>query len=77
MYCTSFSAFSSQINLGIYMQDKEKEFSVLVDRSVGGSSILDGQIELMLHRSVVIFFKKSVFVCLFLWVATMKKAETQ
>ena len=26
------------------------EFSVLVDRSVAGSSILDGQIELMLHR---------------------------
>ncbi|RWW86298.1 hypothetical protein BHE74_00004928 [Ensete ventricosum] len=39
-----------QINLGIYMQDDSAEFSVLVDRSVGGSSILDGQIELMLHR---------------------------
>lgn len=39
-----------QINLGIYMQDDSTEFSVLVDRSVGGSSILDGQIELMLHR---------------------------
>lgn len=39
-----------QINLGIYMKDNEKEFSVLVDRSVGGSSLSDGQIELMLHR---------------------------
>lgn len=35
------------------MQDSEKEFSILVDRSVGGTSILDGQIELMLHRYIV------------------------
>ncbi|THU46057.1 hypothetical protein C4D60_Mb09t00950 [Musa balbisiana] len=41
------------INLGIYMQDDSTEFSVLVDRSVGGSSILDGQIELMLHRRLL------------------------
>lgn len=39
-----------QINLGIYVHDSKKEFSVLVDRSLGGSSIVDGQIELMLHR---------------------------
>ena len=32
------------------MEDGSKELSVLVDRSVGGSSIKDGQIELMLHR---------------------------
>ncbi|CAN6572506.1 unnamed protein product [Malus baccata var. baccata] len=38
------------INLGIYMQDNSTEFSVLVDRSIGGSSTVDGQIELMLHR---------------------------
>ncbi|KAF4397582.1 hypothetical protein G4B88_027322 [Cannabis sativa] len=42
------------INLGIYMQDDKKEFSVLVDRSVGGSSLLDGQIELMLHRRLLL-----------------------
>ncbi|KAL5581467.1 hypothetical protein UlMin_013909 [Ulmus minor] len=42
------------INLGIYLQDEEKEFSVLVDRSVGGSSIVDGQIELMLHRRILL-----------------------
>ncbi|KAK6928596.1 Glycosyl hydrolase family 38, C-terminal, partial [Dillenia turbinata] len=41
------------INLGIYVQDNTSEFSVLVDRSVGGSSILDGQIELMLHRRLL------------------------
>lgn len=41
-----------QINLGIYVEDNEKELSVLVDRPVGGSSLIDGQIELMLHRSL-------------------------
>ncbi|OMO99297.1 hypothetical protein COLO4_13373 [Corchorus olitorius] len=38
------------VNLGIYLQDNSTELSVLVDRSVGGSSLVDGQIELMLHR---------------------------
>ena len=42
-----------QINLGIYVQDGSSELSVLVDRSVGGSSLIDGQIELMLHRFVL------------------------
>ncbi|KAF8694238.1 hypothetical protein HU200_038373 [Digitaria exilis] len=42
-----------QVNLGIYVEDGSKELSVLVDRSVGGSSIKDGQIELMLHRRLL------------------------
>lgn len=37
------------------MQDNRTEFSILVDRSLGGSSIVDGQIELMLHRYVFVF----------------------
>ncbi|GLT27153.1 hypothetical protein SLA2020_021770 [Shorea laevis] len=41
------------INLGIYMQDESTELSVLVDRSLGGSSLVDGQIELMLHRRLL------------------------
>ncbi|XP_045793095.1 LOW QUALITY PROTEIN: alpha-mannosidase At3g26720-like [Trifolium pratense] len=41
------------VNLGIYMQDSSTELSVLVDRSVGGSSLVDGQIELMLHRRLL------------------------
>lgn len=41
------------INLGIYMEDGNNELSVLVDRAVGGSSIMDGQIELMLHRRLL------------------------
>ncbi|KAJ7971780.1 Alpha-mannosidase [Quillaja saponaria] len=42
------------INLGIYIQDNKSEFSVLVDRSLGGSSLVDGQIELMLHRRLLL-----------------------
>ncbi|XP_011098966.1 probable alpha-mannosidase At5g13980 isoform X1 [Sesamum indicum] len=41
------------INLGIYVKDNKKELSVLVDRAVGGSSLVDGQIELMLHRRLL------------------------
>ncbi|XP_023924146.1 alpha-mannosidase At3g26720 [Quercus suber] len=41
------------INLGIYVQDSSMELSVLVDRSVGGTSLVDGQIELMLHRRLL------------------------
>ncbi|KAL4366626.1 hypothetical protein GQ457_05G012270 [Hibiscus cannabinus] len=42
------------INLGIYTADKKSELSVLVDRATGGSSIKDGQIELMLHRRTIL-----------------------
>ncbi|KAI3958708.1 hypothetical protein MKW98_030373 [Papaver atlanticum] len=41
------------INLGLYIEDKSTELSVLVDRAVGGSSLVDGQIELMLHRRLL------------------------
>ncbi|KAH9308252.1 hypothetical protein KI387_036163, partial [Taxus chinensis] len=41
------------INLGMYMMDEKNEFSVLVDRAVGGSSIQDGQLEIMLHRRLL------------------------
>ncbi|GMP29805.1 hypothetical protein CsSME_00004761 [Camellia sinensis var. sinensis] len=41
------------VNLGIYIKDESTELSVLVDRAVGGSSLVDGQIELMLHRRLI------------------------
>ncbi|KAK7316862.1 hypothetical protein RJT34_00622 [Clitoria ternatea] len=41
------------INLGIYLKDESKEFSILIDRAVGGSSIIDGQLELMVHRRLL------------------------
>lgn len=49
MHCNATS-FSFQINLGIYFNDSNHEFSILVDRATGGASIEDGEIELMLHR---------------------------
>ncbi|XP_044500612.1 alpha-mannosidase isoform X1 [Mangifera indica] len=41
------------LNLGIYIEDKKSELSVLVDRATGGASIKDGQVELMLHRRIL------------------------
>ncbi|KAL7590163.1 hypothetical protein Lser_V15G38331 [Lactuca serriola] len=41
------------VNLGIYLKDETSELSLLVDRSVGGSNIVDGQLELMLHRRLL------------------------
>lgn len=41
------------VNLGIYLEDKSLELSVLVDRAIGASSLVDGQIELMLHRRLL------------------------
>lgn len=41
------------------MEDGSTELSVLVDRSVGGSSLVDGEIELMLHRFVHVFLSLS------------------
>ncbi|KAK9948409.1 hypothetical protein M0R45_003985 [Rubus argutus] len=41
------------LNLGIFTTDKKSEFSVLVDRATGGSSIQDGEVELMLHRRLL------------------------
>ncbi|KAH7518968.1 hypothetical protein FEM48_Zijuj09G0227800 [Ziziphus jujuba var. spinosa] len=41
------------VNLAIYIQDSSTELSVLVDRSVAGTSLVDGQIELMLHRRLL------------------------
>ncbi|XP_052729058.1 probable alpha-mannosidase At5g13980 isoform X2 [Vigna angularis] len=48
------------INLGIYVEDNKTEFSVLVDRSIGGSSLQDGQIELMVHRRLLLDDSKGV-----------------
>ncbi|KAI7740716.1 hypothetical protein M8C21_023527, partial [Ambrosia artemisiifolia] len=48
------------INLGAYVEDGTTELSVLVDRAVGGSSLVDGQIELMLHRRLLFDDAKGV-----------------
>ncbi|KAM7529592.1 hypothetical protein LguiB_033002 [Lonicera macranthoides] len=41
------------VNLGIFTTDKKSELSILVDRAIGGGSIKDGQLELMLHRRTI------------------------
>jgi hypothetical protein len=45
-----------QLNSGIYITDNVTDFSVLVDRSMGGSSINDGELEVMVHRSALILY---------------------
>ncbi|KAL5986035.1 hypothetical protein ACLOJK_028025 [Asimina triloba] len=44
----------SQLNLGMYTSDGKSELSVLVDRATGGASIQDGELELMLHRRMIV-----------------------
>nr|XP_015204430.1 PREDICTED: lysosomal alpha-mannosidase [Lepisosteus oculatus] len=41
------------VNTRIYMKDKQSQLTVLTDRSLGGSSIRDGSLELMLHRRLL------------------------
>lgn len=49
-----------QVNHGIYIKDHSTELSVLVDRAVGGSSIMDGELEIMLHRLLLISYFPSL-----------------
>uniref|UniRef100_A0ABM5FLY9 Alpha-mannosidase n=1 Tax=Pogona vitticeps TaxID=103695 RepID=A0ABM5FLY9_9SAUR len=41
------------VNSRIYIKDKKVQLTVLTDRSQGGSSILDGSLELMVHRRLL------------------------
>lgn len=41
------------VNLGMFIKDNSSEFTILVDRAVGGSSIKNGQLEIMLHRRLL------------------------
>lgn len=41
------------VNSRIYVKDKNTQFTVLTDRSQGGSSITDGSLELMVHRRLL------------------------
>ncbi|XP_017257760.1 alpha-mannosidase [Daucus carota subsp. sativus] len=41
------------LNLGIFTMDSKTELSILVDHATGGSSIEDGEIELMFHRRMI------------------------
>ncbi|XP_076147474.1 lysosomal alpha-mannosidase [Alosa pseudoharengus] len=41
------------INSRAYIKDKESQLTVVTDRSQGGSSIVDGSLEIMLHRRLL------------------------
>ncbi|CAI5521660.1 unnamed protein product [Closterium sp. Naga37s-1] len=41
------------LNAGVYLHDNATDFSVLVDRPSGASSLADGQVEVMLHRRLL------------------------
>ncbi|KAK2656984.1 hypothetical protein Ddye_010036 [Dipteronia dyeriana] len=48
------------LNLGIFTTDKNSEFSVLIDRATGGASIEDGELEIMLHRRILVDDRRGV-----------------
>ncbi|CAF1158677.1 unnamed protein product [Adineta steineri] len=41
------------INSRIWIQDQDRQFTILTDRSQGGGSIYDGSIEIMVHRRLL------------------------
>lgn len=41
------------VNTAIYVEDDDKSIAVLTDRSQGGSSLEDGEVELMVHRRTI------------------------
>ncbi|GAQ90184.1 lysosomal alpha-mannosidase [Klebsormidium nitens] len=42
------------VNAAILIRDSEKQLTVLTDRSLGGTSLREGHIDLMLHRRLVV-----------------------
>jgi lysosomal alpha-mannosidase len=42
------------VNTATFIQDSEVRFTVLTDRSQGGGSMVDGQLELMVHRRTLL-----------------------
>ena len=41
------------VNSAVYIEDKDRSFNVLVDRSQGASSLSDGSVELMIQRRLL------------------------
>ncbi|CAF4479374.1 unnamed protein product, partial [Rotaria magnacalcarata] len=41
------------INSRIWIKDQNRQLTVLTDRSEGGGSILDGSVEVMVHRRLL------------------------
>jgi len=41
------------VNVGMYIKDSTKQFSLLTDRSLGGTSLQNGQVEVMIQRRLL------------------------
>ena len=48
------------VNSRMYIKDSAKQLTVLTDRSLGGSSMKDGSMEIMLHRRLLVDDKRGV-----------------
>ncbi|KAK3702899.1 hypothetical protein QZH41_014169, partial [Actinostola sp. cb2023] len=48
------------VNSRIYIKDSDKQFTVLTERSLGGASMKDGSVELMVHRRLLVDDKRGV-----------------
>ncbi|GBG61654.1 hypothetical protein CBR_g23169 [Chara braunii] len=52
------------VNSAIYLGNGNADFSILVDRALGGASLTDGELELMLHRRLLVDDRRGVGECL-------------
>ena len=48
------------VNSRMYIKDSDKQLTVLTERSLGGSSMKDGSMEIMLHRRLLVDDKRGV-----------------
>ena len=48
------------VNSRMYIKDSDKQLTILTDRSLGGSSMKDGSMEIMLHRRLLVDDKRGV-----------------
>jgi hypothetical protein len=48
------------VNAAIYLKDSTRQITILNDRAQGGSSLNDGQLELMVHRRVLVDDRRGV-----------------
>ena len=48
------------VNSRMYIKDSDKQLTILTDRSLGGSSMKDGSMEIMLHRRLLVDDKRWV-----------------
>ncbi|GBG77031.1 hypothetical protein CBR_g23357 [Chara braunii] len=52
------------VGAAIYLGNESSDFSILTDRALGGASLHDGELELMLHRRLLVDDQRGVGECL-------------